>query len=111
MKKLQECYISFCDKGKLFPTKILDLIQINTSFNKNNFHIERTGHLRGCIFYTLVDSSTYKTRRIDLNFNPLLCTENCVLHTGLPCPFAIFFILDCKLDVNEYVPKNYGGLL
>ena len=105
MKKILERYIYFRDKGKLFPAKVLDLIQINTPVNKKNY-VERTGHLRGSVFYTLVDSSRCKTRHIGLNFNPLQCTDNCVLHTGIPCPYAIVFISDCKLDVNEYVPKT-----
>ena len=43
---------------------------------------------------------------IDLNYNPLRCTDNFVLWNGIPCPFTVVFILDRKLDTIELVSKK-----
>ena len=78
-----------------------------TFLNRSNLHIERTGHLTGTVSYSIVNNRRCKTMHINLNYNPLQCTDNCVLWNSIPCPFAIVFILDNKLNMSEYVPKKF----
>ena len=72
-----------------------------------SFWQKKIDNVSGSVMYNVLDDSKCKTRHIDLKFNPLQCYDNCVLCTGIPCPFAIVFILDSKLDVNGYLSKKY----